>query len=145
MYSILEHTLSSSPPPPSLSSARATLLKELEYSYNRESLQKAGGARRSLAVSLSSSSTATGMGPGAMKLSSSASLSLVGGFGAQPLGSTALSPQEIELRVKAEGSLANEVGLTVLEMMEVFSTFFKVPAFNVVGFFVVILLHSFYY
>ena len=79
--------------------------------YHRESLQKSGGSRRSLAVSLSSVSA----GPGNKR-------SMIGG----PTGAQGLSPEEADLRAKAEGALANEVGLTIIELLEGFSKYFKV-------------------
>ena len=101
------------------SSSRANMLKEIEQSYHRESLQKTGGARRSLAVSLSSSSHA--MGAGTSSKRTVGSLSSVG----IPV-SQGLTSQEVDLRARAEGALANEAGLTIIELLEGFSTFFKV-------------------
>ena len=78
--------------------------------YHRDSLQKGGGSRRSLAMSASSVAA-----PGSKR-------SMVGGPSGAALG---LSPEEADLRAKAEGALANEVGLTIIELMEGFSKYFK--------------------
>lgn len=109
-----------------LSSNTASLLKELEYSYHRESLQKSGGARRYLAASLSSAaSLASG---GGRLVTSTSSYSSLNKSGSPNRG---LDPQEAELRVRAAGALANEVGLNVIELLENFSTSFKVCLQNI--------------
>ena len=103
-------------------SARTTMLKQLEQSYTSSNLKSKGGgggggaSRRSFAAGLSSSKSRLSRISSSSSFISPAQLQ-------SPLG---LGSDDMELYIRTEGNLANEVGLIVLQILEEFMDRFKV-------------------
>lgn len=95
-------------------SARSSLLRQLEQMYTKP---KTGASKKTAASRMS-------VVPNRSRLSQISNASSL-------LSSDLLPPagqgeEDMELYIKIEGALANEVGLTILETLEVFGEHFKV-------------------
>ena len=100
----------------SLRSARATMLKQLEQTYTNPIVTKMSRTRKSFAISLYSNRSRMSRATSSNSFLSPSQLY-------SPLGS---EEEDMELYIRTEGSLANEVGLTVIETVEMFTDRFKV-------------------
>ena len=95
-------------------SARSSLLRQLEQMYTNP---KTGGGKKTSASRVS-------MVPNRSRLSQISNASSL--LSSDLLPPSGQGEEDMELYIKIEGALANEVGLTVLETLEVFGEHFKV-------------------